>query len=252
MVEKAELRPKIEQFQPVPKITISRIVAWCKENGLFEHLTDREQAVLTQHWLDGRSNREIAPEVGVTTKEGVGYIEKRAWGGKILQNPILTETQRAIISELLKNKQRDPDVKKRLGEKAGQNWQNPEFRRRMIQIRQEPEFRQKMSRIKRGELRNPKARRRMSKMAQKQWQNPVFRQRISQLKRERWQNPEYRERLTQMAREQWQSLELRQRVSEIRKKQWQNPVSRVMMLAALKIGRERKRADKIEVNLQSS
>lgn len=114
MIEKAELRPSLKTNQMSQELTLGQFLQDAKTGGRFDGLTQIERDVLEKHWLNGQSLQEIAPKIGVTSKERVRQIEAEAFR-KILAQ-ISDEKQKAATYKLLENKRQDPEHRQRMVE----------------------------------------------------------------------------------------------------------------------------------------
>lgn len=249
MVEQAELKPPIQEFQPMPKITIGAIVAWCQENNLLAKLTDRQKTVITLHWLKQLPYREIAPIIGANSRQRVEQIERKAWKKILIQIP---ETPRTIVLKLLESNKRkelwqNPKYGQNISEGLRKSWQDPELeikrrvrrkKRRLsqkisqiLQKRwQDQNYRQQMDRL----MKSLEYRSKQGQQTQENWQDPKFRRKISRKMRRKWKDPVYSKKMGSERKSKWEEQGFRENISRTITEKWQEPDFRKNVLSGQK------------------
>ena len=94
------------------------------------------------------------------------------------------------------------------------DWQNPQYRARMIEARQ--------------------------REARKLWRNPQYRESMSRTRRKLWRTLEFRARIMAAKCESAQKPKFRARMRELTSKLWQNPEFRFLFAESLKRSRPRR------------
>lgn len=174
--------------------------------------TQEELDIKETQWINHHDS--MNPEKGYNLKEG-------GLGGA------LSEEAREKLSEVLKERWKDPEYREKISQKSKETWKNPEYREKQSQISKDawknPELREKMIRGMKNAANDPKYKEKRSEITKGLWKSAEYREKQVQISKERWQDPKYREKQQQIMKERWQDPNYQKLQSEINKQRWQNP-----------------------------
>lgn len=157
----------------------------------------------------------------------------------------------AKMSEILKERWRDPKFRNKCVKANKRRWKNPTFRKRMAEVAserfrrlwQDPNFRKKIIRKQKRRWKDPKFKAKMSKInsrtAKQRWKNPEFRQKVVTKLSESWKrgrkiDPKRKERarriISRKSKQLWQDPKFRAKVIKKLKEKWKDPMFREKML----------------------
>ena len=95
--------------------------------------------------------------------------------------------------------------RKKMSEKSKKMWEDPEFKKRMVDKKNIPEFKKKISKVAKMNWEDPEYRKKMIRQASKllqernlkNWEDPKYRKKMSKRSRKMWENPEYRKKISE-------------------------------------------------------
>jgi hypothetical protein len=113
------------------------------------------------------------------------------------------------------------------------SWENLEIRKKRIEsckkTRETPEYKRKISEVN------------MAK-----WQNKDYREKTTESLKKSWEDPERKKYASKFRKKYWEDPERRAMMSESVKKQWEDPEYRAMMKEKQRLGREKKKLEKLQ------
>ncbi len=122
---------------------------------------------------------------------------------------------------------KNPEKRKQRAENQSELWDNLEYRRHQMEVRQGKEFREKQSQIIKEVWQDPEYYKRQCEASRELWQDPEYRAKTLKAILKRWDDPEYVQSHYERLDKLWQDKEYRQMMSEkmsaLLRELWQDP-----------------------------
>jgi very-short-patch-repair endonuclease len=122
---------------------------------------------------------------------------------------------------------KDSEKREQRAQSQSDLWEDPEYRRHQMEVRQSREFREKQSQIIREVWQDPEYYERQCEASRELWQDPEYRSKTLSALLARWDDPEYvqahRDRLDKLWRDPDYRRMMSEKMSGLLKELWQDP-----------------------------
>jgi len=127
-----------------------------------------------------------------------------------------TNEQREKSSEASKKRWEDPEYREQMSESVKKKWEDPEYRKKM------------------------------SESGKKMWEDPEFKKKMRETHKKRYEIPEVREKTSESLKKKCEDPDRKRKMSTTSKKLWEDPEFRAKVLEKQRLGREKKRLEKLQ------
>jgi hypothetical protein len=127
-----------------------------------------------------------------------------------------TEEQKEVKSKSVKKQWEDPEYREQMSESVKKKWEDPEYRKKM------------------------------SESGKKMWEDPEFKKKMRETHKKRYEIPEAREKTSESLKKKCEDPDRKRKMSATSKKLWEDPEFRAKVLEKQRLGREKKRLEKLQ------
>lgn len=191
----------------------------------------KQSKISKKQWQNQEYRDKVVNGVTNAHKEINGYTEQAI---KALKD---SDEKRRIN---LAVKRRDLKYRQKLSKKSKLNWQDPEYRLKMLTIYADPEYRTKLSEKAKelwkldtytdkllAWLTSSTCKEQLSSITKANWKNPDFKNKVLSA----LQTQQVHDKLSEHAKKLWSNADFATRMSKLAIERWQNPEYRAKMLA---------------------